>query len=478
MMSSIQPLLVVVIVAIFLFDVALCDGEDDATTLSQSNQPEPAFKLRNGVSIPLIGMGIGNLLHESIPQVVKDQLGAGVRVIDTARASNNERILAKAIADLDGNEKSRRLTRGGNSPHPPHPHELEPIHIVTKVWYTMLGYERTKISVQGSLNDLGAASSARQIYVHMLLHWPRCNDDIPWMNCEEEEKNLPQFVRDAGPPPHLNKDGAFVESWKALEEIYLEHQKNILRSNKSGERQSSPLIMSIGVSNFELEDVKQLIANNPTVPPQIYQGNAWCVFHDPYLMDYLRSHGIFFQAYAVMNGILQQKDASPNAYNSLSGLSRELMATVYPRNKDVDITEATVLLAYFIQSGVGVIPRAASSAHQKENSPQSLSAILPHMTPSRIKQLQTAIPALSNGEDMHTSVSFMNALSTPIQIHWVNPDTNEEVLVSNIIHPGSVEVQQSHPGHRFVAYDPDRSIRKEFLVDAPYGERQYFSVEL
>ena len=30
----------------------------------------------------------------------------------------------------------------------------------------------------------------------------------------------------------------------------------------------------------------------------------------------------------------------------------------------------------------------------------------------------------------------------------------------------------------FVAYDPDRTVRKEFVVDAAYGEDQFFMVEL
>lgn len=462
-MATIQ--LLVNIVAIFFFDFGVC--RDDG--ISGSNQP--SFQLQNGFSVPLIGFGIGNLPHEIIPQVVKDQLRAGVLLIDTAHASNNEQILGEAIASFDGSGSHGR-TRGGG--HSSASEEIAPLHVVTKVWYTHLGYERTKISVQESLSNLNSASP-RQIYVHMLLHWPRCNDDIPWMNCEAEENNLPQWVKDSGPPPHLKKESAFKESWKALEEIYLEHQKNMIRSKTSSQ---PPLIASIGVSNFELDDMKQLFLGEQRVPPQIYQGNSWLVFHDPYLMNFLSDHGIFFQSYAVMNGILQRRNDAPNAYHILTGLSQELSTTVQPEKKDAIITEATVLLSYFLRSNFGVIPRAASSAHQQENSPQALSAILPRFTSSHIQQLETVIPALMKGEDVHTHVSFMNALSSPIQIHWLNPVTNEEVLVSNIIHPGGVEVQQSHPGHRFVAYDPERSVRKEFLVDAGYGEKQYFSVEL
>ena len=82
----------------------------------------------------------------------------------------------------------------------------------------------------------------------MLLHWPRCNDNISWMNCLEEEDNLPQHVKDAGPPPHLHKQTAFKESWRALEDIYLGKFPNLGTNN-------STKITSIGVSNFELEDL-------------------------------------------------------------------------------------------------------------------------------------------------------------------------------------------------------------------------------
>jgi len=123
------------------------------------------------------------------------------------------------------------------------------------------------------------------------------------------------------------------------------------------------------------------------------------------------------------------------------------------------------------------VPRAAAEDHQHENSPFSIKAVVQHLTPDHIGKLERAIPALMKGEELHTSVSFMNALDSAIHIHWLNPETKEEVLVSNI-HPGSVEVHTTHPGHRFVAYDKERRMRKEFLVEAGYGEDQFFEVEL
>ena len=265
-----------------------------------------------------------------------------------------------------------------------------------------------------------------------------------------------------------------------LQDEFQKHKRILQASKGNSFDPPAPLIVSIGVSNFELDDMKRLL-QIVNIPPHIYQGNAWLVFHDPYLMNYLREHGIFFQAYAVMTGTLQRRDSS-DAFNIISGISRELYATIYAEKKDVVITEATVILAYFVQSNIGVIPRASSSIHQLENSVESVHSILPYLTATHIQQLQLAIPALMKGESTDespvVSVSFMNSLTSPIQIHWIHPETEKEILVSEIIHPGSVDAQDSHPGHRFVAYDPDRTIRKEFVVDAKYGERQHFNVEL
>jgi hypothetical protein len=196
------------LLAAALTDVGYCQPNTPEYPASAPAEHFHEYPLKSGVSIPLVGMGVGNLAHTDIPQAVRDQLASGVRLIDTARKSNNERMLADAIAEFD----ALRSQRGEDGDDP------DPIHVVTKVWYTHLGYDRARLSAMESLEELQLpAGSARRIYVHLLLHWPRCNDEISWMHCEEEENELPQRVKDAGPPPHLDKDSAFKESWRALE---------------------------------------------------------------------------------------------------------------------------------------------------------------------------------------------------------------------------------------------------------------------
>ena len=224
-MLSLHPLLSLfasLLVASFV-DVGNCQpgaAEHPASATPPDENLAGDFPLKSGVSIPLVGMGIGNLAHGNIPRAVRDQLASGVRLIDTAHASNNERILADAISDFDrsGGGGGGGSLRSGGGRGDGNGNDDDPIHVVTKVWYTHLGYERTKLSVMESLRELQLpAGSGRRILVHLLLHWPRCNDAISWMHCEEEEEKLPQSVKDVGPPPHLDKDNAFKESWRALE---------------------------------------------------------------------------------------------------------------------------------------------------------------------------------------------------------------------------------------------------------------------
>ena len=146
-------------------------------------------RLSNGEWLPLVGVGVGNLPHEQLAAVLGEAVGDhGVRFVDTAAASRNERAIADALAPL-------AVAAPGS------------VVVQTKVWYTHLGYARTRLSVEDSLAAL-SPDAARNVTV--LLHWPRCRDDIPWMRCEAEEAELPERVKQAGPPPHLDRERAWT----------------------------------------------------------------------------------------------------------------------------------------------------------------------------------------------------------------------------------------------------------------------------
>jgi len=320
----------------------------------------PKARRYDGAQVPLVGIGVGNLPADRMNEVVGHALagGMGYRLIDTG--ASNEAPLAEAIDNgLRSVTEDTALS----------------VHVITKVWYTHLGYERTKIAVRESLANLKAYPSSQYIRVHILLHWPRCNDEISWMDCQGEEERLPQHVKDAGPPPHLDPS-AWKGSWKALEELYAGDDE--LRQ-----------IESIGVSNFGHEDFRMLI-DEFEIAPHIIQGNVWALLYDPWLMNMVREKGVIFQAYNVMNGIVQRGDAAPNAHRALERIGEDLG----PRT-----TVAQVVLAWLVQQDVSVIPRASSLAHQDDNSPASLSKI-PAMGDEVNQEIERAVRALLRGEDL------------------------------------------------------------------------------
>ncbi|MBO5194043.1 MAG: aldo/keto reductase [Bacteroidales bacterium] len=103
--------------------------------------------LNNGVEMPLIGYGVFKVDPEECERCVRDALGTGYRMIDTAQFYANEEGVGKAIAESG-------IPR-------------EDIFLVTKVWLTNSGEERAAASIEESLRKL------RTDYVDLLLvHQP------------------------------------------------------------------------------------------------------------------------------------------------------------------------------------------------------------------------------------------------------------------------------------------------------------------
>eukprot|EP00550_Attheya_septentrionalis_P011086 CAMPEP_0198302926 /NCGR_PEP_ID=MMETSP1449-20131203/56624_1 /TAXON_ID=420275 /ORGANISM="Attheya septentrionalis, Strain CCMP2084" /LENGTH=504 /DNA_ID=CAMNT_0044005405 /DNA_START=193 /DNA_END=1708 /DNA_ORIENTATION=+ len=475
----------------------------------------PVVRLHNGVHLPLVGVGVGNLAHELIRDVVGSALQSDCRLIDTARASRNDHLVAEAIESgmndvahpiVAGTHLIGRTSKGDT--HLP----VDAVHVVTKVWYTHLGYDRTVLSVLESLSDLAATASGStiKIRVHVLLHWSRCHDNISWTDCEGEEEALPAYVKEAGPPPHLNKETSWKESWKALEDLYTKHHDNgervsiesigvsnfnltemqellgilealedlYTKHHDNGERVS---IESIGVSNFNLTDMQELL-HISRIMPHVMQGNVWDVVHDPHLMNFLEENNIVFQAFNVMNGVIAQKRKAFNAFLLLIRICEELEQTM---QEGTTVLPSMLVLAWLVQRDISIIPRASSSDHQMDNSNSAIMSV-PILSEEQQNRIESAVSALLLGEDLpsedpHDSVlvTFVNALTHgSIDIFWSAPDTGVESPVLEEVSPGESFELNTHPGHVFVAYDQERKVRRQFLIEADYGGHEHFSVEL
>ena len=218
----------------------------------------PTTTLETGNEFPMVGLELDGLPADALGQRISDAMQNTTQYgfFDTAQRNNNERRLNAGIVNA---------VRSSNL-------YATSVHVITKVPYTHLGYERTKLSVKQSLQEL----KNRNTHVHIQLEWPRCDDDIPWMHCEQDEARLPQSVKAVGPPPHRDPDFAFLDSWRALEDIFL---------GEIDLGYDLPNVASIGVANFEVSDLQSLEMQSRVMPHMLQVRKKECYFcccHHPF----------------------------------------------------------------------------------------------------------------------------------------------------------------------------------------------------
>ena len=150
------------------------------------------IKLNNGLEMPILGFGVFQIPDEKeCEQAVLDAIETGYRLIDTAASYQNEKAVGNSI-------KKSAVPR-------------EELFITTKLWAQDMGYERTKLAFQKSLDKLQL--NYLDLY---LIHQPY---------------------------------GDVFGSWKAMQELYEEGK-----------------IKAIGIANFHSDRLIDLIVNSGFSP--------------------------------------------------------------------------------------------------------------------------------------------------------------------------------------------------------------------
>ncbi len=119
-----------------------------------------SVKLNNGVCMPMEGFGVFQVPEDTCEQVVRDDIAAGYRLIDTAYSYQNEKAVGSAI-------RSCGVPR-------------EELFITTKAYIQQMGYEKTKEAFAESLDNLGL--SYLDLY---LVHMPFGDYYGAWRAMEE-----------------------------------------------------------------------------------------------------------------------------------------------------------------------------------------------------------------------------------------------------------------------------------------------------
>ncbi|EDO45940.1 predicted protein, partial [Nematostella vectensis] len=179
--------------------------------------------LSDGYKIPRFGLGLYDLDEKHTKQAVLWALENGYRMIDTAASYNNEKRVGEAL-------RESAVPRSE-------------VYLVTKVYHTDHGYEKTMKAYDRSLSALGVD------YVDLyLIHFP-----------------VPAGV---------------VGSWEAMAEL-----------------QGKGLTRSIGVSNFNIHHLEAL-QKHSVIPPVVNQIEVHPYLQMEELVDFCRKHSIAIQAYS------------------------------------------------------------------------------------------------------------------------------------------------------------------------------------
>ncbi len=247
---------------------------------------QDTYKLSNGVEIPKLGLGTWMIDDDKVAAAIKAAVELGYRHIDTAQAYANERGVGEGV-------------RAAGIPR-------EELFVTTKLDANIKDYDAAKAAIDGSLDVMGLD------YIDlMIIHSPK-----PW--------------------GAFGGDDRFFEgnlaAWKALEEAY-----------EAGK------LKAIGVSNFEKEDLDNLI-QNASVKPMLNQILAH-ISNTPFdLIDYAHSQDIVVEAY------------SPVAHGKILD-NAEFVAMAEKYNVSVP----QLCIRYCLQLDLLPLPKTANPAHMKIN---------------------------------------------------------------------------------------------------------------
>ncbi len=275
---------------------------------------QETYTLNNGVSIPKLALGTWLIDDGDAAQAVRSAVDVGYRHIDTAQAYNNE----------------RGIGEGARSCGVPR----EELFLVSKVAAEHKTYAQAAAGIDQSLQTMGL-----DYLDMMIIHSPQ-----PWTEV------------------NLSDDRHFkgnVEAYRALEDAL-----------------SQGKLRAIGLSNFRIEDVRNIL-DNCEVKPAVNQIKAHVGSVPFEVAAFCQSNGIRIEAY------------SPIAHGEAERINGiDYMAAKY------GVTIAQLCIRYVLQLGMIALPKTTNPLRMKENASVDFC-----ISPADMDQLNAAASLPDYGEN-------------------------------------------------------------------------------
>jgi len=268
----------------------------------------PYVTHNDGTKMHTIGLGTYTSTGGDCERAVRDAIDAGYRHFDTAFFYENEAEVGKAIRDKIAEGVIKR----------------EDVYVVSKLWSHFHEPDRVEYAMRKSLENFGLE------YVDSyLMHWPYAyvyrGDNVMWP------------TDSAGEVEMLDID--YLDTWKAMEKLV---EKGYTKS--------------IGVSNFNSEQLKRLM-ENCTIKPIQNQVECHPALNQKPLIALCKKYGIVVTAYCPIG----RPDFKARTPNYIFDEKVQKIADKYGK------TTCQVVLRYLVENGAVPIPKSVTKSRIIEN---------------------------------------------------------------------------------------------------------------
>lgn len=268
------------------------------------------FEFENGDKMPMLGLGTWKSQPGEVYNAIREAIRIGYRHFDCAAIYRNEAEVGQAFEDsFQAGEVSR-----------------EGLWITSKLWNNSHGEENVQEALEKTLTDL------RLTYLDLyLVHWPvALKAGILFPETGDDFFSL--------------QEKPIAHTWRGMEAV---HDKGLAKH--------------IGVSNFSIKKLKQLLEDSK-VHPEMNQIEMHPFLQQPEMLRFCDENKIFLTAYSPLGSndrpeILKSEDEA-------NLLESEVIKSIADNH---GCSPAQVLIQWALARDTAVIPKSVNPGRLKQN---------------------------------------------------------------------------------------------------------------